>query len=78
MAEEEEVMAVFPWKPVFTAVGDIISTGGRGEGRGRGRDLQKKKKKTGVVIGWLQLDAVVSAHSGPALDPEVETQFGGD
>lgn len=31
-------------------------------------------RRTGVVVGWLELDAVVSAHSGPALDPEVETE----
>lgn len=34
MEENEEEKEVFPGKPVFAAVGDIISTGHGGRGRG--------------------------------------------
>lgn len=45
--EKEEVLEVFPWKPVFAAVGDIISTGGGG---GDGVWLAEKKGRCG---DWL-------------------------
>lgn len=59
---------------VFTAVSDIISTGRgdwvRREGGGGGGGEQLGVQQKCVLIG-LDLDTVLSAHSGPPQHPSV-------
>lgn len=61
---------------VFTAVSDIISTGrGAWVRKGRVRVGGGVAAKEMCPIG-LDLNAVLSAHSGPPQDPEVKTKTG--